>query len=207
MSASEAAKTDTVNRALIKLGQPPAFSTGGQDQLAGIIDAVWPGLEAKLATIYDFSAFRMTPKADRLAAAPTNGWRFGFALPAQRIGEPLAILLDPARETYLRDFMLEAGNLYTNCEPVYVRIRVKADPSTWDEGFMEAFATALAGELAVPLLQDEDLGLAKAIEAFGRPQENYGGGLFGRLIALNRAAQPQGRRFMDNDPLTSARWM
>lgn len=206
MSASEDAKVELVNRALVKIGQPPAFSIGAQDQLEGIVAAVWPGIEAMVAVIYDWSFFRKTAKAQKLADTPENGWQMGFMLPADRIGEPLAMLRDPTREIYLREFMIEAGNVYANVEPVYVRYRAAADPAIWDLGFREAFATALAGALAVPLLQDEDLGMAKHIEAFGRPQENYGGGLFGRLIALNRASQPQGRRFLDDDPLTAARF-
>jgi hypothetical protein len=207
MADSAAAKVKIVNAALIELGQPPAYSGGTETQLGGIIDTLWPNLEAVIATAYDFSYFRKTAEAQGLSGTPANGWSKGFQLPGDRIGDPLAILSQAGpSEIYLRHFMLEAGNIYANVSRLWVRYRVKGDPSQWDAGFTAAFTLALAGKLAVPLLQDEDLAAVKLADAWGAARENFGGGLFGKLIAVNRAAQPQGRGFMDDDPLTAARF-
>lgn len=206
MDETAAAKVLVVNRALLKLGQPASYTIDGNTQLAGIVDQVWPSIEARAVALYDWSFCRDTVKATPLAGPFDNGWQYGFALPGNRIGDPLAVLTQVSPcEQFLRDFMNEGGNLYCNVSPVWVRVRVMSDPTFWDLGFREAFATALAGALAVPVLMDEELEDRRNQEAWGRPQENGGGGLFGRLIALNRAATPVGRTFLDNDPLTAAR--
>jgi len=205
MSDSARAKVEIVNRALVKLGQPPSYIDGEESSLAGVVDMIWPGLEARVTAIYDWTHFRQTMKPDRHATTPSNGWAHGFPLPGTRIGDPLAILSSINPETYLRHFMLEAGNVYANIPKLWVRVRVASDPSQWDAGFAEAFTVALSGEFAIPLLQDEELAAMKTADAFGPPRDNGSGGMFGRLIALNRAAQPQGRGFMANDPLTQAR--
>jgi hypothetical protein len=207
MAETAPAKVGIVNRALLKLGLPASYSIDANTSIGGIVDTLWPGVEARAVAVYDWSHFRATRQASVIAAAPANGWAYGFTLPADRVGDPIAVLDQAgANESYLRSFMLEAGNLYTNVKPVWVRVRVMQDPNYWDLGFQEAFVVALAAELAVPLTQDENARAQFMADAWGKPQENGLGGLMGRLIALNRAAQPQGRRFMDNDPLTAARF-
>lgn len=196
-----------VNRALVKLGQgPAAFSLDTTTNLGGTVQTVWPGVVAEAMSIYDWSIARKTYATTLMAETPNNGWAYGFQLPGSRIGEPVAVLTDVVREQYLREFMLEGGFLYSNIKPVWVRCKGLVDPDYWDEGFKEAFALLLASALAVPLLQSEDLAASYREQAMGTPQERGTGGLFGKLIALNRAAQPQGRGFMDRDPLTSARF-
>lgn len=194
-----------VNRALVKLGQGAAsYSLDTATDLGGMVEQAWPGVVAQAISLYDWSFARKTYATTLLGDSPDNGWAYGFQLPP-RIGEPVGVLDNVVREHFIRDFMSESGFLYTNVKPVWVRVRQLSDPDYWDEGFKEAFAILLASELAVPLLQDKDLAEAYRIQAIGTEQERGTGGMFGKLIALNKAAQPQGRGFMDDDPLTAAR--
>lgn len=196
-----------VNRALVKLGQgAAACSLDNTTSLGGIVQTVWPGSVALAMSLFDWSIARKTYATTKLADTPENGWAYGFQLPATRIGDPVAVLTDVVREVYLREFMIEGGFLYTNVEPVWVRCKGLVDPDYWDEGFKEAFAMLLAADLAVPLLQDADLAASYRAQALGSPQDRNRGGLFGALITLNTQAQPQGRRFLDSDPLTVARF-
>jgi hypothetical protein len=195
-----------VNRALVKLGQGAAsYSLDSATDLGGTVELAWTGVVAQAISLYDWTFSRKTYATTLLAEPPNNGWTYGFQLPP-RVGEPVGILDNTVREHFLREFMLDGGFLYTNVKPVWVRVRQLSDPDYWDEGFKEAFAMLLASELSVPLLQDKDLADAYRIQAVGTEQEKGGGGMFGKLIALNKGAQPQGRGFMADDPLTSARW-
>lgn len=197
-----------VNRALVKLGQgAAAFSLDTSTSLGGTVQVVWPGTVAIAMSLFDWNIARKTYPVSKLADAPNNGWKYGFLLPATRIGEPVAVLTDVVREQFLREHMLEGGFLYTNVDPVWVRCKGLVDPDYWDEGFKEAFATLLASALAVPLLQDTELAATYRAQALGQPSERNRGGLFGALMARNAQAQPQGRGFLDNDPLTTARHM
>lgn len=200
-------KVAVVNSALNKLGQgASSFTLDTTTDLGGSAALAWKSAEAEAIAQYDWSFARRTLPTTLQAAAPLNGWAYGFDLPGNRVGDPVAVLSDVVRETYHREFMIEAGCLYANVKPLWVRVRGLVDPQYWDEGFTEAFTSLLAAHLAVPLLQDTDLEQMRRQDALGTPQQAGTGGLFGKLIAINKAAQPQGRRFMDNDPLTSARF-
>lgn len=205
MADSAIDRVHVVNRALIKLGLPASYSIDDESELGGQVDLVWPGTVARVMALHDWSVFRKTVRPVALSSFDPNGWQYGFSLPADRVGNPIAVLSDVQREAYLRDFMYEGGLLFTNVSAVWVRIRVMQDPQYWDSAFVEAFAIALASALAVPLLQDVELEQSRARDAFGDEREQGGGGLFGKLITLDRASHPQGRGFLSNAPLIAAR--
>ena len=206
MPTAAEAKTTMANRALVnKLGLAASYSIGQNTTLGTSVDFAWTAVEARVPSLYHWSYMRKTVKLNRLASVD-NGWPYGYDLPAERIGDPLAYLRSvTVPDDYVRNYMVEAGQVYAMEPALWARIRVASDPTTWDAGFAEAFVTALGSALAVSLLQDEDREMSLFVDAFGRPQENGTGGMFGRLIAMNKAAQPQGRRFLDDDPLTAAR--
>lgn len=198
-------KVHVANTALQKLGLEASYSIDDESPLGGSVDAAWHSTMAEVMANYEFNAFVETEKPVALADPPQNGWQYGFVLPADRMGDPLAVLTDVTREAYLRSFMLEGGKLYTNVSPVWVRVHKEIDPQYWGAGLREAFALLLAGNLAVPLLQDVELEADRRAKAVGEPREQYGGGLFGRMKTKANAAQPQGRNFLTNSPLIAAR--
>jgi hypothetical protein len=203
---SEITVATLVNQALIDLGQPANFSIDNRTKLGGIVDIVWPGIVDETFGLHDWTFCRKTFKLNRHEDAPESGWRYAFDLPGNKVGDPLAILIDARRNQVLREFYLEGTEVHCDVPEIWARCRVLVDPRYWDPAFRAAFRKALAAEFAVPLLQDVDLKDALRREAFGAPQEGGAGGKFGRLIAQNRAASPQGAPLYENDPLTSARW-
>lgn len=206
MAETSVDKVHVVNTALsTHLGLPASYSIDDESTLGGQVDLAWDSVIAEVMMVHAWSVFQDQREALALADAPNNGWRYGFELPSDRVGLPVAVLTDVTRENYLREFASMGGKLYTNVERVWVRIRVMQDPQYWDMAFRAAFAVALASALAVPLRQDEDERDKLHQKAFGDARENGGGGLFGKLITLDRAAQPQGRGFLNNDPLTRVR--
>jgi len=203
---SEISKATLVNQALIDLGQSPSFSIDDATNLGGIVDTVWPGVVDETFGLHDWTFCRRTMKLNRHADQPKSGWSYAFDLPGNKVGDPLAILIDPRRNAVLRDYYLEGNEVHCDAEEIWARCRVAVDPRYWDPTFRAAFRKALASELAVPLLQDIDLKIELRREAFGTPSEGGTGGKFGRLIAQNLAASPIGAPMWQNDPLTTARW-
>ncbi|YBV97530.1 hypothetical protein M1D80_11815 [Phyllobacteriaceae bacterium JZ32] len=200
-------KATVVNWALPKLGLAPVYTIDSETELGGTVDLIWPHVIAECFSVHDWSFCRRTVKLDRHARAPENGWRYGFDLPGDRIGEPLKVLrCAGAREEILRNYTLEGGSLYADEPYAWARCRLAVEPETWDIGFRSVFVIALASALAVPLIQDKDLADTLYAEAFGTPSQGGTGGKFGRLIAQNRASEPLGSPMLRDDPLTSARW-
>ena len=206
MADAQLAKVNLINRALLKLGLPASYTIDAEDPRAAMCDMAWQGVEAKVSSIYSFTYGRKTSEPAAPADATGSGWQFAFDLPAGRIGDPVAVLDDVKSEHFLRSYKIENGVLYTDVSPVWVTCKYPMDPEVFDAGYAEAFAIALASALAVPMAQDETREKDLRVEAFGRPDQNDGGGLFGKLITVNRAATPQGRGFMADDPLTRARF-
>lgn len=200
-------KPTLVNRALAEIGQPPKYSTDGETAFGQVVELVWPRVIDKCFGLHDWSFCRRTLKLARHAAKPANGWTYGFDLPGDRIGPPLKVLRSADERDVLRHYDIEAGALYAHEKDLWARCKVALSPEAWDAGFRDAFVTALAAELAVPMTQDIELRNDLRREAFGTPSEGMAGGKFGRIIAQDLAGQPVGSPLLRDDPLTSARYM
>jgi len=193
-----------VNWSLAELGLNANFTIDDSTTVGAQVAIFWPRAEAICIGLHDWTWFRRTNKLTRLSAAPDTGYRYAFALPGDRIGEPQKCLSDPRSRTPLRDFRIEGDALSCDEDTVYTVCKVRRPAKDWDIQFANGFAIVLASLLAVPLLQDVDMASEKMAQALGTPREGGAGGTFGRLIAQNRAAHPIGESHLDQDPLTMA---
>jgi hypothetical protein len=198
-------KVEVVNWSLVELGQAPAYSIDTATALGAIVDTMWPRAVARCFGLHDWTFCRRTHLLTRQAATPVTGYAYGFDLPGGRIGEPMRYLRDPRTRAVVRDVRIEAGTVFSDEPVLYAVCRMAVDPEQWDAQFADCFASALAGFLAVPLLQDSDLADEKLQLAFGPPSQGGSGGAFGRLIAQIRSAEPQGAEMLAADPLTAGR--
>ena len=199
-------KAVIVNWALAEIGMPPKFSIDDATMLGQQVDIFWPRTEARCFGLHDWTFCRRTYQLDRQEAQPQNGWRYGFSLPGGRIGPPLKLLSDPRNEVPLRNFDIEGDTLFTDEAKAWARCKVALEPKAWPIQFTEAFATALASALAIPLRQDDSAASELEMKAFGHPREGGAGGIFGRLISQDIAAKPVASPLLRHDPLTMARW-
>lgn len=192
-----------INQALTGIGVGPMFSIDDGSEMSEQIEAVWGVAVDQIFGMHDWSFARKTFRNDRLADRPDNGWTYAFKLPGNRIGNPLKIM-DRAGHSPspLRNFAIEEGMLFANCTETWSLCKVLVDPDYWDPSFRSAFIVALGGFLALPVWQDEDLQDRKFTQAFGTPSREGTGGLFGRLMAQDKASSPVGESLMASDPLT-----
>lgn len=204
---SEAALTRAmiVNWALAELGIAPKFTDADSSTLGQQVTIFWQRCEAHCFGLHDWTFARATRKLTRRDETPNNGWAYAYDMPGDRIGPPLKVTTDPECRLPLRAYDIEGAVLYAAEPTAYARIRVAVDLAAWPPQFASAFGTALAHYLAVPLTQDLDMAASKKVEAFGRDHEGGAGGLFGRLIAQDRAGQPLGSPQLADDPFTAGR--
>lgn len=190
MPDTELDKPMIVNWALAELGQSPNFSLSTETRLGAVVDIFWPRTVARTFGLADWPFCRRTYKLTRQAAVPATGYAYGFDLPRPRFGPPVKYLEDPRSERPVRDTRIEGETVFADVGTLHAVCKVEVDPKYWDEQFADAFAVALAANLAVPLLQDLDLTAEKERKAFGLPQEGGAGGMLGRLAAQHRSAGP-----------------
>lgn len=194
-----------VNWALSDLGMSPNFSDDSQTDMGRLVDIFWPRCQARAFGLHDWSFCRRTRRLTRRAEKPENGFAYGFELPGDRYGPPLKLLSDPSRNVPLRDVAIEGDTVFANEPAVWARIKSAVPIDAWPPQFTDGFALLLASYLALPLLQDEDLAAVKMAAAIGGASEGGAGGLFGRLIAQDRAGEPLGAPQSRSDPLTLGR--
>lgn len=193
MSDAELTRAMIVNWALAEIGQAANFSDDSETKMGGIVDMFWPRCQARAFGLHDWTFCRRTVRLTRLAETPENGWTYGFQLPGDRYGPQLKILADATRDVPYRDFTVEGQVLYANQADLWARIKVAVAIEHWEPQFADAFATLLSSYFAVPLLQDLELAAEKEAKALGSRSEGGAGGIFGRLIAQDRASEPVGR--------------
>jgi hypothetical protein len=195
-------KAMIVNWALAELGLAPGFSIDDATGLGRNVEIFWPRAVGHCFGLHDWTFCRQTFKLSRQAAEPVTGYRFGFDLPGDVIGRPQKVLFDPRNQHPVRDYRIEGQTLYTDEPAIWTVHKVAVDPAIWDVQWANAFALALAHYLAIPLTQDTDLAEGKYVIAFGSRSEGGTGGVFGRLIAQDRAAEPLGASQMAEETLT-----
>lgn len=205
MAEAEITKATIVNWALSEIGLAPKFSVDEQTKLGATVDIYWPRAVARCFGVHDWTFCRRTNLLTRQSATPVTGYAYGFDLPGGRIGLPMKYSEDPRSTRPVRNFRIEGETVFVDVPVLYAVCKVPVDPVAWPPQFMDAFAKALASYFSVPLLQDIELAKEKEKEAFGNPQEGGAGGVFGRLIAQERAGEPQGDNLLRDDPLTASR--
>lgn len=199
-------KIDIVNRALVGIGAGVRFSIDDDSDLSAQLNVSWDQLIDFAFGMHDWTFCRKTFKLNRHADAPESGWSYAFDLPGNKIGDPLKIMAQAGHSSEpLRNYDLEGTEVHCNEQDVWARCRVLVDPDVWDPAFRAAFVRALEGEFCIPVFSDDKLRDQKLTEAFGTPSREMTGGMFGRLIAQNRAAAPVGAPLLNADPLTAVR--
>lgn len=198
-------KADIVNMALSDIGHFTSYTTDDGDDLADAVNQNWQRCVDHCLSLHDWKDFRRTSKLTLVTDAGDTGWTYAHELPGDRYGEPLKILCAAGRSPRpLREFDREGNYVLSEAPDVWARCKVERDPSSWDPSWRMAFVVALAGYLAVPILHDMKMRDEKLSRAFGTPSEKGSGGLFGRLIAQDRAGAPVGSPMSDDEPLTNA---
>jgi hypothetical protein len=200
-------KATIINMALTEpLGVGPVFSIDDDSDLAEMIEHVWPQVVDRTFGMHDWTWAQLTRRNNRRAEEPENGWRYGFDLPGGRIGNPLKYLSDPKQRMPIRDFALEGGVFYCDLPDTWSRCKFYVDPDIWPPEWRGGFIIALGAYLAVPVWQDKDMRDELLVEAFGTASREGTGGLFGRLMAQDKASAPIGSPLAAEEPLSNARF-
>lgn len=195
-----------INWALTDIGAGPMFSVDDDSDQAEQIENVWQAVVDFTFGLHDWSWCRKTFKNRRLTEKPENGFAYAFELPGGRIGNPLRYWDQPRARTPIRDFELEAGLFFCDYAETWSLCKTYVDPDYWPTDWRAAFKIALGGALAVPVWQDKDLRADLFQEAFGSASMQLTGGMFGRLMAQDKASNPIGDNQSLDNPLTNARY-
>lgn len=140
------------NEALALVGAAPITSLGQQTTEARLLNSLYTPTRDQLLTSHpwNFATKRVTLAAD--ADAPTFGWGYRFALPADCL-RVLGTDLDSEDK-----WKIENGFLLSDSSSVSIKYISKiTTEATFSINFCEALAYKLASKIAYPLVQSSTL--------------------------------------------------
>jgi hypothetical protein len=192
-------------RALAVLAHGP-LSLEDESDAAETADAIFHMTVDLVFGLHTWSWARKAVALTRVAEPRSVAIRkYAFALPGDRRSGPLSVYtsLDPLTRDY--DFRLQDGYVFAHGETRWADFLFVPPMVDWPPQFQTAFVKAFAAELAVPINELFDYGEKLRNECFGADWQQYQGGLFGRLVALDKAAQPMAAPMHGHDFATARR--
>jgi hypothetical protein len=176
--------------ALIELGVKPISSFDDNTPASRICGDIWEDYSSYLLSIYPWRFSMHQMQLASLVMTPLVGWQHAFKLPANFLslrsvyagqgGSPLSML----------NYEIFQDNIYANSASLYIQYQAYVEPINWPAWFLEFAVQALAAKLAPMLLDKQNVSQFKYQNAFGYPQDNGNGGLFGRAKTIDSKQMP-----------------
>lgn len=136
---------------------------------------------------------------------PPNGFRYGFAYPAEALRGPFKVRNQrDVRGGLNRDFTTEGRRLYCDREQVFADFVIRLPPGQWGPTFQAFVIMAVAAELVVPVTHDTALAGEMRVLAWGPPSADKRGGLAAKVLAEDLQTHPGPEASGTDDPLTAA---
>ncbi len=204
--ADEIDELSIINKALIRIGAGTIFAMDEDSELAETAISVYNDRVPSIIGSFRPSWARKTYALDQLDLTPNNGWKYAFAIPGTSLNPtPIKLLTDPRDpDRPLRQFLVEAGEIYADCRPLWGSFIIMPPPAIWPAVFREAIVMTLAAAYCVPVTHDKDLASTLLVQAQGTPQEQGRGGLMGMALQVDAAGSQSHAPGNASDPLTSA---
>lgn len=208
-----ATRLSIVSDALAHLGLAPV-DLEAEDKRAARIIRLYDSTAETCLSLHMWSWSNDTIKLDRIdkvanGVAETENWPAGYmfahAYPGNFLDAPRALYWSAEWQSLIRIFSFANGRVFTNHEDVWARGRIVREAEDWPLSFVAAFTLSLTARLAITETEDRDTSDRFYVMAHGQRREDLTGGMFGRLIAQDLAANPPDSPLVSGDPLTEAR--
>lgn len=187
-------KFDICSKALIELGKEPISSFQDESNLnaAAICAVIWDDYARYILCAHSWKFNMRKQQLGRVATAPLNEWLYAYQMPSDCLKlEAIRDSESTGRMTFLGYDILQ-DKVVTNAQFIYADYQIYVEPSSWPSWFVEFAVMALAAKLAPPITNQVDIADRKSLIAWGPPQDNFQGGLFGRAkIISDQQAPPQ----------------
>lgn len=195
-----------INAACGQIGADPIDALDDDTPSGQGIALIYDALLDYCVGLYEWPFATATRQlSQRADVTPLSGWTFVYALPGDRIEDPIkcAPRADWPRQ-HFTDYVIEGGDLHCDQDTMYALMRTRPEPIRMSATFRKTFQHALAGELAMAIASDKALRAQMIAEAFGPPTAMGCGGMMGSAIQAARKTQPSKGPATDYDPLTAA---
>lgn len=187
-------KVGLCQEALLLLASNPITSFDEGTDKARTCALLYETVIANVLTMRTWNFTKQKAELTRLVTVPTNGWKYQYQLPSDRIAAPWAVYNSAqvgAEPT--ADFAIYGDKLYSDDEVVVIDYQAEPDVSKFPHGFRTLVVYALAAAFAVPVTEQAELMAKYDALAFGVPSENRQGGQFRVAAQIDGKNKPPDR--------------
>ncbi len=198
-------RIDIVNQAMARLGAEPLQTLEDVVPGAQAASLIYDQVVSVLIGCYPWPFASQMFSLPITPTTPLDGFARAFALPAERLGDPIGLHADPKepgrQETRYR---LIGEEVWSDQAALWATCLVLSPPYRWTPGFAEAVILSLAGELALPITGDEGKREMFLRAAYGTPSEGHRGGALGRAMQMAGRAQSAARVPLSDNQMTNS---
>lgn len=192
--------------ALLELGLRPisSFQDDSNIEAAQVCGEMYDYYARYLLTSspWRFSMFKQ--RLGLLPDPPINEWSHVFQLPADKLKIHAVFSSEGVGFPPYHRYELFEDKIYTDVDRLWIDYQRYVDPSKWPAYFAEFAIMAFAAKLAPILTDRQETTNAKSVLAWGTPQDNRRGGLFGQAAAIDSKQAPS--EPISSYPLFTARF-
>ena len=198
-------KIDICSNALLQLGAEPINSFEDGSSLADICATMYPPFKKYTLSTYPWLFTMKKAQLAKLLEEPINEYKYAYQLPSDLL--VLRAIYDNGQVgaiAYIAYELFGDKKLFTDAEKIYADYQYEVDENEFPHYFNEFISTAFAAKIAMAVTENENLAALKSQQAFGSPNDNLSGGMFG--VAKRIDAQQQAPQVTPHFDLLSARF-
>jgi hypothetical protein len=185
-------KLSICSDAMIMLGAAPLSSFSEGTDAAQAADRLYDDIRDTMIAQYPWAWSTKKVALARLAAAPTNEWKYAYAIAGDILGVPRALFGSSfvgARP--LNGWEVYGTSIFTNYESVWIDYQYQVEESKMPPYFVRALKAALASAFSIPVADSSSKGDYFHALAFGPPSDNMRGGLMRVAMNIDGGLPPQ----------------
>jgi hypothetical protein len=195
-------RIDIINQALLELGDQPVTEDAPPGD--GYVLQFDTHIGA-LISRYPWTFQSRLRQLGRLTAAPEAHWKYAFALPSDRLGPPRAVYPEKDECRPISDYELLEDRLLCDEPELWARYPFVITPSVWPAHFKSLAILVMKAQFALTVREDASLHFRLSQVAFGPPEYEGQGGLFGECKAIDAGSRPSRVVQIGSNPLTAVR--
>lgn len=184
--------------ALLELGLRPisSFQDESNIEAAQVCGEMYDYYAKYLLSSFPWRFSMFKRRLGLLPDPPINEWKYVFQKPADTLKIHAVFNSESAHLNPYHMYELFQDKIYTDVDKIWIDYQRYVDPSKWPAYFVEFAIMAFAAKLAPILTDRQETTNAKSVLAWGAPQDNRRGGLFGQAAAIDSKQAP-------SEPITS----
>ena len=190
--AAGGTKLSICSDAMIMLGAAPLSSFSEGTDAAQAADRLYDDIRDTMIAQYPWAWSTKKVSLARLAAAPTNEWKYAYAIAGDILGVPRALFSSSSVGSRpLTGWEVYGTSIFTNYESVWIDYQYQVEESKMPPYFVRALKAALASAFSIPVADSSSKGDYFHALAFGPPSDNMRGGLMRVAMNIDGGLPPQ----------------